>query len=185
MMNKTIRNISLSAMFLALALILPFFTGQIPEIGNMLLPMHLPVMFCGLICTHRYGAIVGFIAPLLRSLIFGMPLIYPSAIAMAFELMTYGFAIGYLYEHSKWQCVVALYRSLIIAMILGRLVWGLAEVILLGVRGNSFGLSMFISGAFLEAIPGIILQLVFIPLVMMALNKAGIVTFKKKELIRS
>ena len=131
MMNKTIRNISLSAMFLALALILPFFTGQIPEIGNMLLPMHLPVMFCGLICTHRYGAIVGFIAPLLRSLIFGMPLMYPAAIAMAFELMTYGFAIGYLYEHSKWQCVVALYRSLIIAMISGRLVWGLTEVSLL------------------------------------------------------
>ena len=180
-MNKTIRNISLSAMFLALALILPFFTGQMPEIGNMLLPMHLPVMFCGLICTHRYGAIVGFIAPLLRSLIFGMPLMYPAAIAMAFELMTYGLVVGLLYGISRWQCIRALYRCLIAAMLAGRVVWGAAQIILLGLSGSAFTWQMFMAGAFLNAIPGILVQLILIPAVMVALNRTGLVPFRKVQ----
>ncbi|MCD7741124.1 MAG: ECF transporter S component [Ruminococcus sp.] len=185
-MSKTrtnIKNISLSAMFLALGLVLPLLTGQIPQIGNMLLPMHIPVLLCGLICGWQYGLTVGFITPLLRSFIFGMPLLYPSAIAMAFELATYGAVIGFLYAHSRWHCVVALYRCLIISMLAGRAVWGAAEVVLLGIKGNAFTFTAFISGAFLTAIPGIILQLVLIPAIMIALDKTGLVLFSnhKKE----
>lgn len=179
-MQKSIRTLVLAAFMLALCLILPFFTGQIPQIGSMLLPMHLPVLLCGLLCGWQYGAAVGFVAPLLRYVLFGMPPIYPVGIAMAFELATYGLVIGLLYSRSRWQCVFALYRSLLIAMVVGRIVWGVAEVVLLGLDGQAFTWELFLSGALLTAIPGIILQLVFIPALMIALDRTGLVRFSKK-----
>ena len=172
-----IRDMTISAMFTALGIVLPFFTGQIPQIGNMLLPMHIPVFLCGLICGWKYGLTVGFILPLLRYVMFGMPVIYPTGIAMAFELGTYGFVAGAVYGMSKWKCVVALYRSLIIAMISGRIVWGMAEMVLLGMGGKGFTFEIFMTEAILNAVPGIVLQLVIIPAVMLALNKTGLVPF--------
>ena len=100
-MDQSLKKITVAAMFLALGLILPFFTGQIPQIGSKLLPMHIPVFLCGLICGWKYGGLVGFILPLLRSALFGMPVFFPSATAMAFELMTYGAVSGFLYSISK------------------------------------------------------------------------------------
>lgn len=179
-MNQSIKNLTLAAMFLALGLILPFFTGQIPQIGNMLLPMHIPVLLCGLICGWRYGGMIGFVLPLLRYLLFGMPIIFPTGIAMSFELLTYGIVIGYLYSHSRWQCLRALYRCMIAAMIAGRIVWGMVEIGLLGIGG--FTVQMFLAGAFINAIPGIILQLVLIPGIMVALHRTGLVPFKKTGL---
>lgn len=179
-MQKSIRTLVLAAFMLALCLVLPFFTGQIPQIGSMLLSMHLPVLLCGLLCGWQYGAAVGFVAPLLRYVLFGMPPIYPVGIAMAFELAAYGLVIGLLYSRSRWQCVFALYRSLLIAMVVGRIVWGVAEVILLGLDGQAFTWELFLSGALLTAIPGIILQLVFIPALMIALDRTGLVRFSKK-----
>ncbi len=180
-MKNNTKKITLSAMFMALGLILPFLTGQIQQFGNMMLPMHFPVFLCALICGWQYGLAVGFILPFLRYALFGMPMIYPMGIAMAFELATYAFVAGYLYGHSRWKCIVSLYRSMIIAMISGRLVWGLVEVILLGMGGKAFTWQMFLAGAFLNAIPGIILQLVLIPAIMVALNKAGLVHFQKEH----
>lgn len=179
-MQKSIRTLVLAAFMLALCLILPFFTGQIPQIGSMLLPMHLPVLLCGLLCGWQYGAAVGFVAPLLRYVLFGMPPIYPVGIAMAFELAAYGLVIGLLYSRSRWKCIFALYRSLLIAMVVGRIVWGAAEVVLLGLGGQAFTWELFLSGALLTAIPGIILQLVFIPALMIALDRTGLVPFSKK-----
>ena len=180
MKNNALKNLVLSAMFLGLGLTLPFLTGQIQSIGNMLLPMHVPVLLCGLICGWQYGVTVGFVLPILRSLLFTMPIMYPAAIAMAFELATYGFAVGFLYSHSKWQCIKTLYRSLIISMIAGRVIWGAAQVILLGSEGIAFTFAAFVSGAVLNAVPGIILQLVLIPIIMVALNRAKLVPpFKK------
>ncbi len=92
--------------------------------------------------------------------------------------MTYGLIAGLLYSRSKWHCVLSLYRSLLIAMICGRVVWGIAQMILLGFGGKSFTFHMFLAGAFLNAIPGIVLQLIFVPAVMIALNKTGLVPFK-------
>lgn len=180
-MNKITKNITLSAMFMALGMVLPLLTGQIQQIGNMLLPMHLPVFLCGLICGWQYGAVVGFILPFMRSVTFGMPPLFPTATAMAFELAAYGLVAGLLYGRSRWQCVFALYRSLIAAMIMGRIVWGAVQIVLLGLNGGSFTCKMFISGALLNSIPGIIVQLILIPAIMVALNRTGLVTFKKKQ----
>lgn len=179
--NKTpVFRLTLSAMFLAAGLVLPLLTGQVPQIGNMLLPMHIPVLLCGLICGWQYGFCVGFILPILRYFIFGMPVLFPGGISMAFELAAYGLTVGLLYSHSRWQCVIALYRSMIAAMLLGRVVWGFVQVVLLGVSGGRFTWKMFTAGAFLNAIPGIILQLILIPAVMVALNRTGLVPFAKR-----
>lgn len=179
-MKNTTQKLTLSAIFIAVGLVLPFFTGQVPQIGNMLLPMHLPVFLCGLICGWPYGLAVGMILPLLRSFAFGMPPLYPIALAMTFELAAYGFVSGFLYGRSRWQCMIALYRSLIAAMLCGRIVWGIAEVILLGIGGNAFTWQMFVAGAVLNAVPGIILQLVLIPAVMVSLHRTGLVPFHKR-----
>ena len=173
-----VRTLVLAAMFLALGLVLPFFTGQIPQVGSMLLPMHLPVFLCGLICGWQYGAAVGFVTPLLRMSLFGMPPLL-TAVAMAFELAAYGGVAGFLYSRSRWQCVIALYRSLLIAMVAGRLVWAAVRVVMTGVAGEPFTWQIFLAGALLNAIPGIILQLVFIPAVMVALDRAGMVPFRR------
>ncbi|MBQ3501797.1 MAG: ECF transporter S component [Oscillospiraceae bacterium] len=174
-----IKKIVLSAMFLALGMVLPFFTGQIPQIGSMLLPMHIPVFLCGLICGGKYGAVIGFIMPLMRSAIFMMPPMYPDAAAMAFELMAYGFIVGFMYENARWHCIKSLYRCMLTAMLGGRIVWGSAMVLLVGLGENGFGITMFITRAFVNAFPGIILQLVFIPALMLALDKTHLVPFGK------
>ena len=179
--KQTTRNFVLAAMFMALGLVLPFLTGQIQQIGNMLLPMHLPVLVCGLICGWQYGAVVGFVLPLLRFALFGMPPIYPMGVSMAFELAAYGFLVGCLYSHSRWQCIISLYRCLLAAMVGGRLVWGAVRVLLSGVAGQAFTWEMFLSGALLTAIPGIVLQLTLIPALMLALDRTGLVKFRRAE----
>ncbi|MGN1148941.1 MAG: ECF transporter S component [Lachnospiraceae bacterium] len=181
MKSEKVKKLALAAMFLAIGLLLPFLTGQIPQFGKMLLPMHIPVLLCGLICGWQYGLIVGFITPLLRSVLFGMPILFPTAVSMAFELMTYGFVIGFLYEHSRWKCIVALYRCLIISMLSGRAVYGIVQMILLGVGADGFTMKAFLASAFFNAIPGIILQLVLIPAIMLALNKTGLVPFHQHK----
>lgn len=179
--KKYAANLCLSAMFLAIGLVLPFVTGQIPQIGSMLLPMHLPVLLCGLICGWQYGGAVGFILPFLRYAMFGMPPIFPAGVSMAFEMAAYGILVGLLYGRSRWKCILSLYRSLILAMLGGRVVWGVVRVLCSGVAGSPFTWKLFLSGAFLTSIPGIILQLVFIPLMMVALDRTGAVKFSKSR----
>lgn len=179
--HEQIKKLTLSAMFIALGIVLPFVTGQIPKVGNMLLPMHIPVFLCGLICGWQYGGVVGFVLPLMRSMMFSMPPIFPQATSMALELMTYGLVVGLLYGLSRHQCIIALYRSLIIAMLAGRAVWGLAQIVFLNMQGNAFTWELFLSGAFLTAIPGILIQLLLIPAIMLALHKTGLVKFKRSD----
>ncbi len=177
-MQKTIRNLVLSAFFLALALILPFLTGQIPQIGNTFLPMHLPVLLCGFLVGGPWGLVVGLIAPILRSLFFGMPPLYPTALAMTFELGAYGLLAGLFYNLFPKK-ILHLYVSLILAMIGGRLVWGLATLALLGIRGEGFTAAAFLSGAVLNAVPGIVIQLVLIPAIVFALQRARLIPAAK------
>lgn len=172
---NNVKKLAVTAMLFAVGMVLPFFIGQIPAIGKMLLPMHIPVLLCGFIVGWQYGALIGFLLPIVRGLVFGMPPLYPNAVAMAFEMAAYGFVSGYLYSHARWQCTKMLYISLVTAMLAGRLVWAFAEVILLGIGGNTFTWEMFATGAFLNAIPGIIVQLVLIPLIMVALRRAKVV----------
>ena len=178
-MTLSVKNLVLAAMFMALGLVLPFLTGQIPQVGAMMLPMHLPVLLCGLICGWQYGGLVGFTLPLLRHMLFLAPPM-PGAIPMAFELAAYGIVAGFLYARSRWQCLRALYRCLITAMIAGRLVWGAACLVLMGLGRMQFSWPIFLSGAVLTAIPGIILQLLVIPAVMLAMDRTGLVPFRKR-----
>lgn len=163
----------ISALCLALALVLPFLTGQIQSIGNMLCPMHLPVMLCGFLCGGLWGLAVGTVAPLLRSLIFGMPVMFPAAVCMAAELAVYGFLTGFLYKRFPKK-MPWIYIALLTAMIAGRIVWGLSRLLLLGLFGTPFTLQMFLTAAFVTAWPGMILQLVLIPPVVRLLEKTGL-----------
>ena len=173
MTSLQVRKLTYSALFLAVAMVLPFITGQIPEIGSMLCPMHIPALLCGFMCGWPWGLAVGFIAPLLRSVIFGMPALFPSAVAMAFELAVYGGMAGLLYHLLPRKNRIT-YLILIISMIAGRIVWGVVRVILAGLSGSSFTWALFLAGAFTNAIPGIILQLVLIPVLVIAMNRAGL-----------
>ena len=170
-MDKKNRRLAYSALFLALALVLPFLTGQIPTIGKALSPMHIPVMLCGFLCGPLWGAAVGAVAPLLRSVLFGMPAMFPGGVAMTFELTTYGILSGWLYRllpRKPWS----IYVSLLVAMVCGRLVWGAARFALAGLSGSEFPFSAFLAGAVTGAIPGIILHIVLIPLLVMGLERA-------------
>ena len=159
-----------SAMCLALCLVLPFLTGQIPQVGSMLLPMHIPVLLCGFLCGGGWGAAVGITAPLLRHVLFSMPPA-PTCYSMAVELAVYGLVVGLLYKRLG-KSVRSIYISLICAMVAGRVVWGAVQVAILGL--GSFPFSAFVAGAVTSAIPGILLQLVLIPLLVGALDKAKI-----------
>ena len=173
-MNSTrLRKLTYSALYMAIALILPFVTGQIPEIGAMLCPMHIPALLCGFMCGWPWGVAVGFISPLLRSVMFGMPAMFPAAIAMAFELAVYGGMAGLLYSRlprKKWM----IYAALLISMIAGRVVWGAVQALLAGLSGNSFTWTLFLTGAVINAIPGIIMQLALIPVLVVTMDRAGL-----------
>ncbi len=138
-------------------------------------------MLCGLICGKKYGLTVGAIAPIMRSMMFSMPPMFPTAITMAFELATYGFVIGWLFNRSKWHCLKSLYRSLFTAMLAGRLVWGVVSAVILGVWGEGFGFAAFLAGAFTKALPGIVLQILLIPAIMLLLNKTHLMPLKKQN----
>ena len=169
-MKNNTKKITLAALFLAMGLLLPFITGQIPQIGKMLSPMHIPILLCGFFCGWKAAGVVGFICPLMRSVLFGMPVLFPSAVGMAFELMTYGILAGILSKKFGKDKLWKIYLALIIAMLGGRIVWGIAQVILLGLSGSAFTFQAFIAGAFVNAVPGIILHLILIPIIVKAIK---------------
>ncbi len=171
-MKMKTEALTLSGVCLALCLILPFFTGQIPEIGSALCPMHIPVLLCGFVCGWQYGMVVGFLAPLLRFALFQMPPLFPTGTAMAFELATYGIATGILYRKLPKKNS-NIYIALIGAMLAGRVVWGIVQVILAGITKTPFTWQAFVAGAFLTAVPGIICHIILIPPIVIMLKKAG------------
>lgn len=173
-MNKVVFKISFSSICIALGIVLPFLTGQIPEIGSMLLPMHIPVLIAGFICGWKYGLLVGIITPLLRAVTFGMPPLYPTAIAMSFELATYGFVSGILFKilNKKINFLLSTYTTLIVALFIGRIVWGFVRFGI-GIidQTNIFTFELFLSGAVISCWPGIIIQLVVVPALLLTLKK--------------
>lgn len=164
-------KLTCAAICLALCMVLPFLTGQIKEIGNMLCPMHIPVLLCGFICGPAYAAAVGAIAPLLRFMLFGMPKLFPTGVAMCVELAAYGMIAGVL--HNKLTKTPRhVYLALIGAMLGGRVLWGVTMAALMAASGGAFTWSAFVAGALLNAVPGIIVQLVLIPVIVLALERA-------------
>lgn len=176
-MNTT-KKLTTSAVLLAIGLILPFFTGQIQEIGNKLLPMHLPILICGFVCGWKYGLITGAITPLLRCVLFSMPAPI-NAICMAFELATYGMVSGLLYPKFK-NTKLRIYGSLLTAMVSGRIVWGGVCLLIYGITQSAFTWQMFLGSALLNAIPGIIVQLILIPILILGLEKSGVMNMNNK-----
>lgn len=172
--NSATKKLAYSAACLALAMVLPFLTAQIPQVASALCPMHIPVLLCGFIVGWQWGLAVGFIAPLLRSVLFGIPVMYPGAVSMAFELCTYGLVSGLMYKLMPRKPAY-IYVSLLTAMVAGRIVWGIARFIMAGLSGSSFPMTAFIAGAVTNAIPGIILHIALIPVLVMAMQRAKLV----------
>lgn len=173
MKKVTTRKLVFAGLFIALGIVMPFLTGSIPSIGSRLLPMHLPVLLAGFVCGGPIGLAVGFIVPLLRSALFGMPPMFPTALSMAFELAVYGFAAGLFYKLLPKKNVF-IFVSLILSMILGRVVWGVVSYVLYGFGETAFTWQMFMGGAVINAIPGIILQIIVIPVIIIALKKGNL-----------
>lgn len=166
-MSKT-KNLILSAFFLALCIILPTLVGAVnPVVGSVISPMHIPVLLCGFVCGKNKGLLVGFMAPLLKVAVYGVPMMF-IAVPMCFELALYGFFAGLFYEKLPKK-IVNIYVSLIAAMILGRVGYGIityfvTSFALLGASGGEYTLAMFLaSGAVFGGIPAIISHIVIIP----------------------
>ncbi|MBO6158171.1 MAG: ECF transporter S component [Firmicutes bacterium] len=177
-----IRKIVYAAVCIALALVLPLLLGQVQIFMQGVSPMHIPALLCGLVCGPVYGVAVGFICPILRSAIFSMPVMYPTALAMAFELAAYGLLTGLFYQvFHKLGFWPRVYLSLILAMILGRFVGGIAQAILLGIKGEGYSLSMFATAYFAKTSVGMVVHLIVIPAVFFALKKAGLLIENGKK----
>ncbi len=159
-------------MFLALALLLPMTGGHIQQFGRMILPMHIPVILCGFVCGWPWGLAVGLAAPLLSSTT-GMPPLLPTGVAMSFELAAYGAFSGLLYRILPRK-IPYIYISLILSMIIGRLISGAAQFIIAGIQNTTFTFAAFWAGAVTVAAPGIIIQIILIPILVAALRRAGV-----------
>ena len=174
--SNNLLKLIVAALFLALSYIMPFLTGQIPEIGAKLCPLHIPVLLCGFLCGWPWGLLVGFIAPLFRSLTLGMPPLFPTAICMSFELASYGALSGLMYKILPRKKIY-IYFSLFIAMLVGRLIWGASMYVCIALTGDSFTFAAFLLGAFINAIPGIIVQIVLIPVLVIILDNPKVIKF--------
>ena len=175
-MQKKTRELVLTAMLLALGMVLPFLTGQIPAIGQMISPLHIPAFICGLTCGWQWGLALGVVLPILRSMVFGMPPLVAVAIPMAFELAVYGAVCGLLYPLFTRQTkrLPAMLAALVVAMIAGRLVGGAAKAVVMGLTGGSYTFAAFVAGYFTSTLVGAAIHLVLVPTVVAAVEKFGI-----------
>lgn len=170
-MNTKIRRLIEASMCLAVGLVLPFITGQIPAIAKVISPMHIPVLICGLAVGWPYGLVVGLVTPLLRSLLFGMPALFPNAVSMAFELAAYGLVSGLVCAAFPEKNLKSVYISLVAAMLAGRVVMGLVNAVLYRFLGTPYGFREFFAAGFVNALPGIIIHLLLIPPIVLAIEK--------------
>jgi thiamine transporter ThiT len=171
-MNTKIRRLIEASMCLAVGLVLPFITGQIPAIAKVISPMHIPVLICGLAVGWPYGLVIGLVTPLLRSLLFGMPALFPNAVSMAFELAAYGLVSGLVCAAFPEKNLKSVYISLVAAMLAGRVVMGLVNAVLYRFLGTPYGFREFFAAGFVNALPGIIIHLLLIPPIVLAIEKA-------------
>ena len=176
-----IRRMVYAALFLALAMILPFITGQIQAIGQLISPLHIPALICGLVCGWPTGLAVGILSPLLRALLFNMPPFPNAALPMAFECGAYGLLTGLLYPlflrlYHKENHLPAILTALVIAMIGGRIIGGAAKAALLafGIIGSQspFTFAVFFASYFTSTAPGAAIHIVLVPAVVLAMEKA-------------
>ncbi len=176
--RKTVelRSIVYAAVCLALCMVLPFLTGNIPSIGQTFAPMHFPVLLCGFIAGPIWGGIVGILAPFLRFLMVGVPVLYPAAVRMAVELCAYGATAGLFYRYLPKR-PLGIFTSLICAQFFGRLAWGAAQFcISVFDKSNEFYLEMIISQTVTSSLYGILIQLLLIPPIVIAMQRAKFIS---------
>lgn len=174
-MNKmsNIKKSMITAVCIALCVILPMAFHSIPNAGSVFLPMHIPVILCGLICGWPFGLLCGIAGPLLSSLIAQMP---PMAYLpnMMTELIAYGVITGITMQivHTK-KIYVDLYISLLIALVAGRVLAGTTKALIFS--PGSYSISAWITGYFITSLPGLLIQFFLIPNVIFALEKARLI----------
>ena len=170
-MAKT-KQLTLTAMFLALSITLPFAFHGVANAGSIFLPMHIPVLLCGIICGWPYGLACGILGPLLSSLSTGMP---PAAYlpSMVCELAVYGMVAGMLTRKMRTgKKVFDLYLPLVCAMLSGRVCYGILNALIF--KAGSYSLTVWLTGAFITSLPGIVMQLILIPALLYVLEEAGL-----------
>lgn len=172
---NSIKRMTLTAVCVALCVVLPIAFHSIPNAGSVFLPMHIPVLICGLICGWPYGLLCGLMGPLLSSVLTGMP---PAAVlpAMMVECGTYGMVSGLVLKIVRTKSTYGdLYIALVTAMLAGRVVSGIAKALIFS---PGMALSAWVTASFVTAIPGIAIQLVFLPSVVFTLMKAKLIPMR-------
>jgi riboflavin transporter FmnP len=164
-MKKSTRDLILGGLFLALGIIVPYIFHTTGIAGQVFLPMHIPVIIGGFFLNPGFAAVVGLLTPISSSVITGMPILYPIAIVMAFELMVYGITVSLLKKK------LDIYYTLIFSMIFGRLAAALAVFTLQQFIGLKMNYLVYIKGAIITGLPGIVIQLILIPVIVRALKR--------------
>ena len=170
---STVKKSIITAVCIALCYVIPLMFHGIQNAGSIFCPMHIPVFICGLICGWQYGLLCGIAGPALSSALSGMP---PVAIlpSMMVELAVYGTAAGLMMKLVRTKSTYAdLYISLIVAIVCGRVLAGLAKALIFA-RG-SYSMSAWIAGSVVTSWPGTVIQLVFIPTIVFALMKSHLI----------
>ncbi len=178
MRRKNLYCMIITAVLLAVGLVLPFLTGQLQSIGKLVSPLHIPVFICGMTCGWLWGGLLGAVLPLLRMALFGMPAL-PMALPMTFELLAYGMVTGLIYPVLRRRAKVvyfpAMVGALLPAMVVGRCGGGAAKALLLAggvLHGLPLSWQVFFTSYFLDTALGAALHLVLVPAVVAALEKA-------------
>ncbi len=170
-MRVNLKLFVLAIIFAILGILLPWFFGGIRLFGTDLLLMEFPVLLCGMICGLGYGGVVGAVVPILYALIFSTASVYPWGVATAIELCAFGVLCGLLYKTMRQNVFV----SLLLSMFGGRTVYYIVYYFMLKHEGIAYTAQDFINGEFLNVLSGLAIQIIFIPLIALVLNKTGIV----------
>lgn len=168
----SIKRLTLTALCIALCVVVPMAFHVIPNAGSVMLPMHIPVLLCGLVCGWQYGLLCGVLGPLVSSVLTGMP---PAAVlpGMMVECGMYGFVGGLMMDYIRTGSLYAdLYISLPAAMLVGRVISGIVKALIL-TPGMSF--TVWATASFVTALPGISIQLILLPTLIVALTRAGLI----------
>ena len=181
--NDSLYRLLITAILLAVGMVLPFLTGQLQSFGQLISPLHIPAFICGLTCGWGWGAALGFVLPILRGLIFGMPPFPAVGLPMAFELMFYGLVSGLLYpvlrKALKEKRLAAMLIAMVAAMIVGRCAGGAAKAVMMGLNHQPYAFSAFFASYFTGTAVGAVIHLVICPLIVLALEKAKLSPLSK------
>ena len=168
----SIKRMTMTALCIALCVVVPMAFHVIPNAGSVMLPMHLPVLLCGLVCGWQYGLLCGILGPMVSSVLTGMP---PAAVlpGMMVECGMYGCVGGLMMERIRTGSLYAdLYISLPVAMLMGRVISGIVKALILT---PGLSITAWATASFVTALPGISIQLILLPTLIVALTRASLI----------